>query len=273
MSRTNKNGLQVKQAIILAGGKGTRLAEQTSKIPKPLVRVGNTPIIVHIMNHLIAYGVEHIVIAGGYKIDLIREYFMSDEYKYQGSIEITQSGVISGETPHLPNGLKKLTIADTGLTTGTSHRIKKAAEYLDNPNEPFIMTYGDSVSDVNLHDVMNTFENSEHLLTLTAVQYQERFGILKVDPEADNKVTKFAEKSMSIDEFINGGFMVLDPQVVDYIYDEDDDFSHDTMPRLQEKGLISAHIHKGFWAAMDTQRDNEELNDLYDKNPELFHRK
>lgn len=272
MSKVNKNGLQVKEAIILAGGRGTRLAEQTHNIPKPLVRVGNVPILVHVMNHLIAYGVEHIVIAGGYKIDLIREYFMSNEYKYRGSIKITQEGVVNG-TPHLPQGLKKLTIADTGLTTGTSQRIKKASEYLEHVDTPFIMTYGDSVSNVNLHSVMDTFEDSEHLLTLTGVQYKERFGILKVNPEADNKVTKFAEKSMSVDEFINGGFMVLDQKVVDYIHDGDDDFSHDTMPRLQGEGLISAHIHKGFWAAMDTQRDTEELNDLYDKSPELFHRK
>lgn len=273
MSKANKNGLKVKQAIILAGGKGTRLSEQTHMIPKPLVRVGNTPIIVHIMNHLISYGVEHIVIAGGYKIDLIREYFMSDEYKYQGSIEITQEGVLNGRTPHIQKGLKKLTIADTGLSTGTALRIKKASEYLDYPGEPFFMTYGDSVSDVNLDDVVERFESSGSLLTLTAAQYQERFGILKVDPQDNNKVTEFAEKSMSVDEFINGGFMVLDQKAVDYIYDTDDDFSHDTMPRLQGNGLISAHIHKGFWAAMDTQRDCDELNALYDKNPELFHRK
>lgn len=267
MSKNN-----VKQAVILAGGRGTRLAEQTHKIPKPLVRVGNVPIIVHIINHLVAHGVEHVVIAGGYKIDLIRKYFMSDEYKYQGSIDITEGGVIEGETPHLPSGLKKLTIADTGLSTGTAHRIKYASEYLDYPNEPFIMTYGDSVSNVNMYNVVDEFHENGHLLTLTGVQYQERFGILKVDPDKGNQITEFAEKSMSVDEFINGGFMVLDQEVIDYIHDEDDDFSSDTMPRLQEKGLISAYIHKGFWAAMDTQRDNEELNKLYEEKPELFNR-
>lgn len=272
MSNQNKNGLQVKQAIILAGGRGTRLAEQTHNIPKPLVRVGNAPIIVHVMNHLISYGVEHIVIAGGYKVDLIREYFMSNEYKYQNAVEITQAGVLPGSASHLPQGLKKLTIADTGLSTGTAQRIKRASEYFENPDEPFIMTYGDSVSDVNLHNVMDTFDGAG-LLTLTAVQYQERFGILKVNPEENNQVTSFAEKSMSVDEFINGGFMVLDPKVVDMIKENDDDFSHDTLPRLQKGNHINAYIHKGFWAAMDTQRDTEELNELYDKNPELFHRK
>lgn len=264
---------QVRQAIILAGGKGTRLSEQTKNIPKPLVRVGNIPIISHIMNHLISHGVEHIVIAGGYKIDLIREYFTSSEYRYQGSVEINETGIISESDSFLQKGLKKLTIADTGLNTGTAHRIKKATDYLDNPNEPFIMTYGDSVSDVNLYETMEAFEKSEGILTLTAVQYKERFGILKVDSNNNNKVTKFAEKSMSLDEFINGGFMVLSKKVNQYILEDDDDFSHDTLPRLQEKGLINAYIHKGFWAAMDTQRDCEELNDLYDRKPELFHKK
>lgn len=263
---------KVKQAIILAGGKGTRLSEQTKSIPKPLVRVGNIPIISHIMNHLISHGVEHIVIAGGYKVDLIREYFTSSEYRYQGSVEINEDGIVADNNNFLQKGLKKLTIADTGLSTGTAHRIKKASEYLENPDEPFIMTYGDSVSDVNLFETIECFDNSDGILTLTAVQYKERFGILKVDPNDNNKITKFAEKSMSVDEFINGGFMVLSPEVNDYILDTDDDFSHDTLPRLQEKGLTNAYIHKGFWAAMDTQRDCEELNDLYDKNPELFHK-
>lgn len=265
---------QVKQAVILAGGKGTRLAEQTHKIPKPLVRVGNIPIISHIINHLVAYGVEHIVIAGGYKIDDIRSYFISDEFKYQGSeLKITPSGILSKDSSYLPAGLKSLTVADTGLNTGTALRIKKAHKFLPNPDAPFIMTYGDTISDVNLHEVMESFSNTEHLLTLTAVPYQERFGILKINSEKNHEITQFAEKSMSVDEFINGGFMVLDAKIPSLIYETDDDFSSDTLPRFQEAGIINAHIHKGFWAAMDTQRDNEKLNELYDKSPELFHRK
>lgn len=263
---------KIKHAIILAGGKGTRLAEQTRKIPKPLVEIGNTPILSHIINHLVSYGVEHIVVAGGYKVDLIKEYFMSDRYKYQGSITIDNEG-INGYEPRLPGGLKTLTIADTGLSTGTAQRIKKAAEYFEEDGVPFYMTYGDSVSDVNLSDVTDTFYCCENnILTLTAVQYQERFGILKVDTSDSNKITKFAEKSMSTDEFINGGFMILKPEVLNCIFESDDDFSKDTLPRLQEKGQINAHIHRGFWAAMDTQRDYEELNKVYDNNPELFHR-
>lgn len=261
---------RVKQAVILAGGKGTRLSEQTKSIPKPLVRVGNVPIIVHIINHLVSHGVEHIVIAGGYKIELIREYFTSNEYKYQGSIEITEEGVVSAKNHNLPKGLKKLTIADTGLSTGTAQRIKRASEYFDNPDEPFYMTYGDSVSDVNLTQVEEAFFSTDNLLTLTAVQYQERFGILKVNSADGNKITKFAEKSMSEDEFINGGFMILDSKVTDEIKPEDDDFSHDTLPRLQKENKINAYIHKGFWAAMDTQRDCDELNELYEKSPHLF---
>lgn len=261
---------QVKHAVILAGGKGTRLSEQTKLIPKPLVEVGNAPILSHIINHLVSYGVEHIVVAGGYKVDLIKEYFMSDRYKYKGSISIDEEGEVTGHESRLPKGLKTLTIADTGLSTGTAQRIKKAAEYFNEENVPFFMTYGDSVSDVNLQDVMETYFDSNGKITLTAVQYQERFGILKVNSEESNVITKFAEKSMSTDEFINGGFMILDPTVVEDIHEEDDDFSKDTLPRLQRRSLINAHIHKGFWAAMDTQRDYEELNKIYDEKPHLF---
>lgn len=262
----------VRHAVILAGGKGTRLSEQTKSIPKPLVKIGNIPVISHIMNHLIHHGVEHIVIAGGYKVDLIKEYFMSDSYKYEGSITITNDG-IKNHKPHLPNGLKSLIVADTGQSTGTAQRIKMAAEYFDEADVPFYMTYGDSVSDVDLSEVTDTFySRADTILTLTAVQYQERFGILAIDPEDDNKITKFAEKSMSVDEFINGGYMILKPEALDFIYEEDDDFSKDTLPRMQDEAHISAHLHRGFWDAMDTQRDYEELNKLYDQKPELFHR-
>lgn len=263
-------GNKVKQAIILAGGKGTRLSEQTKSIPKPLVKVGNLPIIAHIINHLVNHGVEEIVIAGGYKVEMIRDYFTSDSYRYQSAIEITPEGTTSINDMTLQKGLKRLVVADTGLSTGTAQRIKRASDYLSEPGSPFYMTYGDSVSDVPLNEVEELHSLSEHILTLTAVQYQERFGILKVDSENSNEITKFAEKSMSTDEFINGGFMILDPEVVNEIYEDDDDFSHDTLPRLQQKGLINAYIHKGFWAAMDTQRDCEELNKLYDQKPHLF---
>lgn len=261
----------VKHAIILAGGKGTRLAEQTKSIPKPLVEVGNIPIIAHIINHLVSYGVEHIVIAGGYKVEMIKEYFTSDRYRHQGSITITEDGV-EGNSPHIQRGLKSLVVADTGLTTGTAQRIKLAAKEFNDDSVPFWMTYGDSVSDVNLDKVVEQFYNSNSKLTLTGVQYQERFGILQVDPDDNNKITKFAEKSMSMDEFINGGFMVLDPEVLEYIYPEDNDFSKQTMPRLQAEGNISAYLHTGFWAAMDTQSDYENLNEIHDRSPELFTR-
>lgn len=261
------------QAIILAGGRGTRLAEQTYQLPKPLVRVGNIPIIVHIINHLASYGVEHIVVAGGYKVEMIREYFTSDEFKNQGeSLKIEADGTVSTKGSILPKGLKSIQVVDTGLNTGTAHRIEKAQKYLPEPNEPFFMTYGDTVSDVNLDNVADLFFKSDAKLIITAVPYKERFGILKVDPNSNNLVTKFAEKSTSKDEFVNGGFMAMDSESISYIYPEDDDFSKDTLPRMQQSGVINAYVHTGFWAAMDTQRDNEELNELYDEKPELFKR-
>ena len=263
----------LKQAIILAGGRGTRLAEQTYQLPKPLVRVGNIPIIVHIINHLASYGVEHIVIAGGYKVEMIKEYFTSDEFKNQGeSLKIEEDGTLSTKGSILPKGLKSIQIVDTGLNTGTAHRIERAQKYLPESEDPFFMTYGDTVSDVNLQEVSDLFFNSNAELIITAVPYKERFGILKVDPNSNNLVTKFAEKSTSKDEFVNGGFMAMDSNATSYILPEDDDFSKDTLPRMQQAGVINAHVHTGFWAAMDTQRDNEELNELYDEKPELFKR-
>lgn len=259
---------KIKHAVILAGGMGTRLSEQTKTIPKPLVEVGNMPILAHIINHLAHYGVEHIVVAGGYKVDLIKEYFKSDRYKYRGYMTVTDEGVKNGRD-RLPAGLKTLVIADTGLSTQTAQRIKKATEYFTEENVPFYMTYGDSVSDVDLSEVTKVFYESDCEMTLTAVQFQERFGVLSVNP--DNKhVTKFVEKSMSTDEFINGGFMILKPSMTELILETDTDFSKTTMPRLQSEGKISAYVHKGFWAAMDTQRDYEELNKMYDNKPELF---
>lgn len=259
---------KIKHAVILAGGRGTRLAEQTKSIPKPLVEVGNMPILAHIINHLAFYGVEHIVVAGGYKVDLIKEYFTSDRYKYQGYITITDEGIENGRA-YLPHGLKSLVIADTGQSTETAQRIKKATEYFTEADVPFFMTYGDSVSNVDLSKVTETFYKTDSEITLTAVQFQERFGVLSVNSESE-QVTKFAEKSMSTDEFINGGFMILKPSLPGLILETDGDFSKDTMPRLQGEGKISAYVHKGFWAAMDTQRDYEELNKMYDNKPELF---
>lgn len=260
---------KVKHAIILAGGMGTRLAEQTHAIPKPLVEVGGVPILVHVINHLVHHGAEHIVIAGGYKVDLIKEYFMSDRYRYRGSISLTEDGVENHDHV-LPRGLKSLVVADTGLTTGTAQRIKRAAEYLPDDNVPFFMTYGDGVSDVDLGKVVDLYNDTGAKLVLTAVQYQERFGVIKMGKESESKVDEFAEKSMSTDTFINGGFMVLDSAVLDVIEEDDFDFSKETMPRLQEAGEIHAYKHLGFWDAMDTQKDYENLNKLYDENPELF---
>lgn len=259
---------KIKQAIILAGGKGTRLAEQTNFIPKPLVEIGNVPIIVHIINHLVFYGVEHVIIAGGYKVDLIKEYFMSDRYKYSGTISITDEGIDIDKNLS-KKSIKKITIADTGLNTNTAQRIKKSIPYLEDKNEPFYLTYGDTVSNVNLDEVAKVFYKTNNAITLTAAQFQERFGILRINPDT-NEVTKFAEKSVSTHEFINGGFMILQPGFDKLILEDDGDFSKDTIPRLQQEAKVSAYVHKDFWAAMDTQSDYEKLNKLYEKQPELF---
>lgn len=258
----------IRNAIILAGGRGTRLAEQTHSIPKPLVKVGGKPILVHIINKLVSEGVENIVIAGGYKVELIKEYFLSNEFVFAGDLNFTEDGKpIPHQSSPFARGLNNLIVADTGLNTNTAQRIKLATDYLEE-GEDFYMIYGDNVSDVDLSQVAKKLHNSSSLAVLTAVRYQERFGIIHVDK--NNTVTKFAEKSMSQNEFINGGFMACSGKLRDYILDTDGDFSKDTLPRLQNEGLLGAHVHDGFWDAMDTQRDYEQLNKLYDERPELF---
>lgn len=257
----------IKSAVILAGGKGTRLAEQTHSIPKPLVEIGGKPILLHIVNKLADAGVENIVIAAGYKEDLIKEYFLSNKFRYEGDLHLEiNGGIHASKSQPLHTGLKSLIIADTGLNTPTAQRIKMGAEYLP-ADEDFYMIYGDNVSDVDLKAVNDNL-TGDRLATLTAVRYQERFGILHIDE--DSTVTNFVEKSMSENEFINGGFMACKRELADYILDTDGDFSKDTLPRLQAEGRLGAYVHNGFWAAMDTQRDYEDLNKLYEEHPELF---
>jgi len=258
----------IKTAIILAGGKGTRLAEQTKEIPKPLVEVGGTPILFHVMNHLAYWGITKIIIAGGYKVELVKEA-VKNYLELDKDVSI-KNGVV--EEIHNESLLSKVEIivANTGPITNTAQRIKICEKYLEN-NEDFVMTYGDTVSDVNLENVENQLYSNGKIMTLTAFRFQERFGILKIDDEGT--VNAWAEKSMSKHEFINGGFICCRNEVMKNILPEDEDFSKVTMARIQQNNLMSAYVHDGFWHAMDSQRDYENLNKIYKENPELFHSK
>lgn len=260
----------IKNAIILAGGKGTRLTEQTKVIPKPLVRVGPDAAIIHIIRHFVRNGVTNIYIAGGYKFDLLANE-LKERFDLHSSIIDNDNCMIVTDTED-PIYKANIKIIDTGYDTGTALRIKKVLEYMKSQDQDLtsFITYGDSFSDVDLNLVSNQWKDAKDVATITAVRFVERFGIMTVDKTDNNKVTKFAEKSQSRDEFINGGFIACSADLIDHIEDTDDDFSKDTLPRLQELNRLGAYIHSGFWFAMDSQRDWEEINQIYKKDPENF---
>lgn len=259
---------KITSAIILAGGKGTRLSEQTTKIPKPLVKVGPDAAIVHIIRHFVRNGITNIYIAGGYKFELLAKELQSRLKLHTN--DLSNCMIVSDEKD--PIYQANIKIIDTGYETGTAIRIKKVLQYMEkyDKKEPVFVTYGDSFSNVDLLEVEKQWEEAENVATITAVRFYERFGIMRVDKNNKNNVTEFAEKSQSKDEFINGGFIACSADLIDYIDDTDDDFSKDTLPRLQEKNSLGAYIHEGFWFAMDSQRDWEEINKIYKADPENF---
>lgn len=260
----------IKNAIILAGGKGTRLAEQTKVIPKPLVKVGPDAAIIHIIRHFVRHGVTNIYIAGGYKFNLLAEELKKRFDLHQSSNKHSNCMVITDNND--PIYKAKIKVIDTGYETGTAIRIKKVLEYMKTESNDLrtFVTYGDSFSNVDLNEVSKQWDESNHIATITAVRFYERFGIMKVNQSNNNEVTEFAEKSQSKDEFINGGFIACGENLIDYIEDTDDDFSKDTLPRLQNLNLLGAYIHNDFWFAMDSQRDWEKINEIYKKDPENF---
>lgn len=261
---------KITNAIILAGGKGTRLAEQTKKIPKPLIKVGPDPAIVHIIRHFVEHGVTNIFIAGGYKFNLLASELSHIFTKEESKSD--KFSVISNDSD--PIYKANITVIDTGYETSTAVRIKKVLQYMKNNNTPLktFITYGDTFSDVDLYNVSDELEKTNANAVVTAVRFRERFGIMKVNSK-NNQITKFAEKSQSVDEFINGGFIACDETLYDEIFDSDEDFSKDTLPRMQENMKLNAFIHDGFWFAMDSQRDWEEISKIYKNDPDNFLKK
>ena len=243
------------KVVILAGGYGTRLSEETSVIPKPLVEVAGKPLIWYIMKHYASYGFNDFIVAGGYKAGKIKEYFddlasISNDFKID--IAGNKKEVLKDKSPRW-----KVTIIDTGLETMTGGRIKKAADYIG--EETFMLTYGDGVSDINLNDLLQFHKAHGKKATITAVR-MPRFGLLTLD--GDGKVTNFQEKRLEHSPFINGGFMVLSKKVIDYIEGDKTAFETTPMERLSEEGELYAYKYDGFWKCVDTLRDRKELEDI-----------
>jgi len=244
------------KAIILAGGLGTRLSEVTGSIPKPMVEIGGKPMLWHIMNIYAYHGITEFVIALGYKAEVIKEYFLNF-YAVNNDISIDLS---TGRTTILDGKQPKWTIhlVDTGLHTQTGGRIKRLQNWIG--NETFLMTYGDGVSDINIIDLIKFHKSNKRLATITAVHPPARFGGLVLD---DNKVVEFTEKNQSKEGWINGGFFVLEPEVFNFIQDDQTTWEGTPLETLAAQNQLNAYCHKGFWQPMDTLREYQLLENLW----------
>lgn len=245
------------KVVILAGGYGTRLSEETVNIPKPMVEIGGKPILWHIMKIYSHYGYNDFIICLGYKGYIIKEYFMN-YFMHMSDITVDLSnGGIKVHNSKAENW--KVTLVDTGLDTMTGGRIKRIKDHLD--GERFMLTYGDGVGDVNINSLEKFHESHGKLATMTAVQPSGRFGALRIND--DKKVESFVEKPAGDGAWINGGFFVLEPQVIDYIKDDNTIWEREPLENLTKESQLFAYKHEGFWKPMDTLRDKIELERLW----------
>lgn len=242
------------KAFILAGGYGTRLSEATDIKPKPMVEIGGMPILWHILKIYSHFGINDFVILLGYKGYVIKEYF-ANYFLHQSDITID----LSNNQIEVHNNSSenwKVTMLDTGLDTLTGGRIKRAAKFL-NPNEPFLMTYGDGVADVDINKLLAFHQSHGKLATMTAIQPEGRFGALDIDEAS--KINSFVEKPKGDGSWINGGFFVLQPEVLNYIDGDSTIFEREPLEKLAKNDQLMAYKHDGFWQCMDTMRDKNRL--------------
>jgi glucose-1-phosphate cytidylyltransferase len=243
-----KRGTSQIKVVILAGGFGTRLAEKSDVIPKPMVEIGGRPILWHIMKHYAYYGFKEFYIATGYKGDIIKRYFI-DYYTLNGNITVNLSnGSLEIHNKECEDWIVHL--MDTGLNTNTGGRIKRLEPWLS--DNTFLMTYGDGVSDVNLRDLLKFHRSHKSLVTVTAVRPPARFGGLVFKGD---KVIKFTEKPLIGEDWINGGFMVFEPGIFNYLDTDDTSLEKDALEKLASEGRLMAYRHDRFWQCMDTLRD------------------
>jgi len=254
------------KVVILAGGFGTRISEESHLKPKPMIEIGEKPILWHIMKIYSHYGFNEFIICLGYKSHMIKEFF-ADYYLHTSDVTFD----LSKNEMEVHNNYSepwKVTLVDTGLNTFTGGRIKRIREYLPK-DEPFMLTYGDGVSDVNLKKLLEFHKAHGKLATITAVNLAGRFGVLGID-EDDESINQFAEKTKEDGGWINGGFMVMEPKVLDYIEGDETIFERDPLENLAKDGELKAYKHHGFWKCMDTKRDHDALEEMWDNDDALW---
>lgn len=244
------------KVVILAGGLGTRLAEETEVKPKPMVEIGEKPILWHIMKHYAHYGFNEFILALGYKGEVIKRFFL-EHSTLHGSFSIDMStGSVTARREAPENW--RIHLVDTGQESNTGGRIARVREYLG--NEPFMMTYGDGVSNVNLNALLVLHQKNKRKVTLTAVRPPARFGGLVFNGDL---VAQFTEKPQIGEGWINGGFMVMEPSILEYIPADTTSLEADVLEKLSKEGQLAAYLHNDFWQCMDTLRDKRQLENLW----------
>lgn len=257
------------KVVILCGGLGTRLKEETEYRPKPMVKIGNKPILWHIMNIYSHYGYRDFVLCLGYKGEMIKEYFYNYEILNSDfTIELGRHNHVQIHDSHSERGWK-ITLADTGERALKGARLKRVEKYID--SDTFMMTYGDGVADVDISELVKFHNTHGRIATLTGVMPPSRFGTLMVD---ESKVVRFSEKPQAVEGLVNGGFFVFDKRLFDYLSGDDAcDLEMGVLDRLAEEGELMVYRHTGEWACMDTVRDMEYLNRLWSSDKAFWNLK
>jgi len=247
------------KVVIFAGGLGTRLSEETAVKPKPMVDVGEMPILWHIMKIYSSYGINDFIVCCGYKGYVIKEYF-ANYFLFRSDVTFDMK---NNEMKVLQNDVEpwKVTLVDTGLDTLKGGRLLRVREHIG--DETFCLTYGDGVSNVDIGHLIEFHREQDALVTLTAVQPPGRFGAFALESN-ETKVATFKEKPQGGSAWVNGGFFVVEPEAIDYITDETVDWEKEPLERMAEQGRLAAFKHHGFWHPMDTLRDKQNLEDMWE---------
>ena len=248
------------KVVLLAGGFGTRFTEESEYKPKPMIEIGGMPILWHIMKEYSYYGFHEFIVCAGYMQHVIKEWF-ADYFLHTSDItfDFTEGNKMIIHNQHAEPW--KVTVVDTGLHTMTGGRIRRVQSYIG--DEPFMMTYGDGVCDVDINKLLAFHKEHGKIATLTAVRMEQQKGVLNIG--GDNAVHSFREKSAADGAPINAGYMVLNPAVFDYIKDDQSVFERDVLPVIAEKGELMSYIHKGFWQCMDTKREKDVLEQMWNQ--------
>ena len=247
------------KVVILAGGYGTRISEESHLKPKPMIEIGGKPILWHIMKEYSYYGFNEFIICCGYKQNIIKQWF-ADYYLYNSDVTFDFSDNNKMTVHNNVAEPWKVTLVDTGLDTLTGGRVKRIEKYIG--DETFMLTYGDGVSDINILDLLKFHKETGKMVTITAASLQQRFGVLDIDDE--NVVSSFREKSTDDGSKINAGYMVLEPEIFKYITGDNEMLENEPFDRIVELGQLAAYKFDGYWQCMDTKREHEKLEALWE---------